>query len=84
LATCVCNDIYREAAKRLINVDNVEVTVTGEFGKEGEEAKNIVYSVNVDSSSHSAEEIQQLIEHVDAVAEVHATLRKGVKVVLQR
>ena len=36
LATCFCNDIYREAAKRNINVSGVDVEFTGEFGAEGE------------------------------------------------
>ena len=36
LATCYCNDIYREAAKRGIEVVGVEVEVQGDFGAEGE------------------------------------------------
>ena len=36
LATCFCNDIYREAAKMNIPVTAVEVTATCEFGAEGE------------------------------------------------
>src|SRR5215216_4799359 len=35
LATCYCNDIYREAAKRNLKVERVEVIVDGEFGAEG-------------------------------------------------
>ncbi len=47
LATCYCNDIYREAAKRNIPVEKVEVEVSGEFGAEGEGAKNVSYSAKV-------------------------------------
>jgi uncharacterized OsmC-like protein len=47
LATCHCNDIYREAAKRGIQIDEVDVTVEGEFGAEGECAKQIVYRPRV-------------------------------------
>ena len=43
LATCFCNDIYREAAKRGIVVQQVEVRVNGEFGADGEPAKNVAY-----------------------------------------
>lgn len=32
LATCYCNDIYREAGRRGIAVERVEVEVEGEFG----------------------------------------------------
>ena len=39
LASCYCNDIYREAAKRNIKVDRVEVNVEGDFGGEGNSAK---------------------------------------------
>ena len=47
LATCYCNDIYREAVKRNITVERVEVEVDGEFGGEGEPAKNIRYRATV-------------------------------------
>jgi uncharacterized OsmC-like protein len=36
LATCYCNDIFREAAKQGLKIDGVEVKVEGEFGAEGE------------------------------------------------
>ncbi len=35
LATCFCNDIYREADKRQMEIKSVEVIVSGEFGAEG-------------------------------------------------
>ena len=41
LATCYCNDIYREAARRKIEVNLVDVEVAGEFGGEGEPARNV-------------------------------------------
>ena len=43
LATCFCNDIYREAVKRKIAVSEVEVICRGEFGSEGEPGKNFIY-----------------------------------------
>jgi len=84
LATCFCNDVYREAAKRNMEVDGVEVFVTGEFGKEGEPAKNIKYDVNIQAPKHSQQEITDLINYVDSVAEVHNTLRKGIAVYLDK
>lgn len=51
LATCFCNDLYREAARRAIEIESVEVKVTGEFGKEGEPAANIRYHVDIKSSA---------------------------------
>lgn len=75
LATCFCNDIYREAGRREIEIRSVEVTVSGEFGKEGEPAANITYAVNVQSPS-AQKEIDDLIHDMDKIAEVHNTLRK--------
>lgn len=82
LATCYCNDIYREAAKRNINVSGVTVTVEGEFGGEGEAAKSITYSAHVDADA-TDEQISELIRHTDSVAEIQNTVRSGVPVRLQ-
>jgi organic hydroperoxide reductase OsmC/OhrA len=41
LATRFCNDLYREAAKRGIEVHDVNVEVTGTFGNPGEPAHAI-------------------------------------------
>ncbi len=83
LATCFCNDVYREAARRNINISSVEVNVSGEFGKEGEPGKNIIYNAKIQSSNSSQQEITELINHVDKIAEIHNTLRKGVSVALK-
>lgn len=83
LATCVCNDIYREAKKRSMSISSVVVNASGEFGKEGEPAKDMIYNVKVDAPSHSRKEIEDLIRYVDEVAEVHATLRGGGKILLK-
>jgi uncharacterized OsmC-like protein len=84
LATCFCNDVYREAERRKMEIQNLEVTVTGEFGKEGEPAFNITYHAKVTAPKSSNKEVEDLINHVDKVAEVHNTLRKGVNVQLQK
>jgi len=81
LATCFCNDIYREAAKRNIIVDGVEVEVTGEFGAEGEAGYNFRYKAKVTSNAPQ-DEIDSLIAYTDQVAEIHNTLRKGLNITL--
>jgi organic hydroperoxide reductase OsmC/OhrA len=83
LATCYCNDLYREAAKRKLLIEAVNVTVRGQFGKEGEPASNIHYSVNITAPSLTEIEINELIIEVDRLAEVHDTLRQGIPVTLQ-
>jgi organic hydroperoxide reductase OsmC/OhrA len=82
LATCYCNDLYREAAKRRIEVERVEVTVEGDFGAEGEAAKNITYHAKV-AAKASAEEIESLIRDTDKVAEIQNTLRSPIEVNLR-
>ena len=81
IATCTCNDLYREAEARAIQLDAVSVTVNGEFGEAGEPASVINYSIQV-SSAHPQEAIDGLISHVDRIAEVHNTLRGGIAVSL--
>lgn len=83
LATCFCNDIYREAAKRNINVSAVEVDFNGEFGSDGEPGANFTYTANVVSDA-PAEVIRELIEYTDRIAEIHNTLRKGLDIKLNR
>jgi uncharacterized OsmC-like protein len=81
LATCYCNDIYREAKKRGIRVSRVRVDVDGEFGGEGEMARNVTYGVSIDADA-SREAIDDLLRHTDTVAEIQKSLRNGVPVSL--
>lgn len=81
LATCYCNDIYREAAKRGIQVERVEVQVEGDFGAEGEPAKNVTYQAKVTAQA-SEEAVQELMKYTDQVAEIQNTLRVGTPVTL--
>ena len=83
LATCYCNDIYREAAKRSIRVERVEVAVNGDFAAEGEGAKNVTYHARVQAAA-SEEEIREMMEFTDTVAEIQNTLRIGTPVVLRQ
>lgn len=82
LATCFCNDIYREAAKRKLTIESVDVIVKGEFGKEGEPARNICYEAQVSAPGSTPAEIEKFLQEVDAVAEIQNTLRAGINVTL--
>ena len=79
LATCYCNDLYREAARLQINIDSVEVEASADFEGVGLAATNIRYSAKVVSSSSDAD-VDRLLRETDAVAEIHNTLRAGVAV----
>lgn len=45
VATCYCNDLYREARRRGIEIVRVQVEVTGEYGSEGAAASGITDSI---------------------------------------
>ena len=81
LATCYCNDIYREAAKRGIRVKQVEVQAAGEFGAEGEPATNVTYRARVSAEATEAE-IRDVMNHTDRVSEIQNTIRAGISVTL--
>jgi organic hydroperoxide reductase OsmC/OhrA len=81
LATCYCNDIYREAVKRSIKVDQVEVEVSGDFGAEGEPARNVTYRAKVTAQAGEVE-IRELMQQTDRVAEIQNTLRVTTPVTL--
>jgi organic hydroperoxide reductase OsmC/OhrA len=81
LATCFCNDIYRDAARLNIMVTAVEVAAMAEFEGVGLSATNIRYRARV-SSPASETEIATLLRETDAVAEVHNTIRAGASVSL--
>jgi uncharacterized OsmC-like protein len=83
LAVSYCDDLYREAGKHGIRVDEVEVEVSSEFGEEGEPARSIHYQVRVKANA-SEEDIRELMLETDRLAEVHKTLRQGIPVHLDQ
>jgi organic hydroperoxide reductase OsmC/OhrA len=83
LATCYCNDLYREAAKRGVGIERVEVRVSGDFGAEGEPGRNVTFEAKVWARAAEAA-IVELMQHTDRVAEVQNTLRAGTAVTLGR
>jgi organic hydroperoxide reductase OsmC/OhrA len=79
LATCYCNDLFREAARLGIRLDAAEVEASAEFPGIGLAATNIRYRASVRSPA-SPTEIARLLRETDAVAEIHNTVRAGVPV----
>jgi len=82
LATCYCNDVYREAQQRSIDVVRVNVEVDARFGAPGEAASRLAYRVRVEARAPE-HAIRELILHTDRVAEVQNTLRRGMAVALE-
>ena len=83
LATCYCNDLFREADRLGVAIDSVEVEASAEFPGIGLAATNVTYRVDIQSPA-SPSEIGRLLKETDAVAEVHNTIRAGVPVVLRQ
>jgi uncharacterized OsmC-like protein len=81
LATCYCNDLYREAERLGVPIESVEVEASAEFPGIGLAATNIKYRAMV-SSSASSSAVAQLLRETDAVAEIHNTVRAGLPVEL--
>jgi organic hydroperoxide reductase OsmC/OhrA len=80
LATCFCNDIYREAERMKVPVESVEVEARADFAGVGLAASNVTYRARVVSPASDAE-VDALLSRTDAVAEIHNTLRAGAAVV---
>lgn len=81
LATCYCNDLYREADRLGIPIDGAEVEARADFDGIGLAARGIRYHATVHSSAPAAD-IARLLRETDAVAEIHNTVRTGVPVEL--
>lgn len=76
LATCYCNDLYREAERLGIVVTACEVVATARFDGIGLAATSIRYAARVESPA-SAADVERLLAETDRVAEIHQTLRAG-------
>lgn len=81
LATGYCNDVFREAARRGIAVQSIEVEVEGEGGAEGEPLRFVNYRARVNAKGPE-EEVRRLMYDADRVAEIHNTLRAATPVTL--
>lgn len=79
LATCYCNDLYREAAIRKIVIRSVTVEVSADFESMGEAGSNFRYLVAVEGEA-SREVLEELARHTDTVAEIQKTVRRGVEI----
>ena len=79
VASCILNDIYREAAALGIGVTGVRVTAAGGFDTATWQSTGIDYSVDV-SSDAPADRLAHLLAVVDQVAEIPQAIRAGATV----
>jgi uncharacterized OsmC-like protein len=79
VASCVLNDVYREAAALGVDVTGVRVTAAGGFDSATWQSTGIDYSVEV-SSDAPADQLAHLLALVDQVAEIPQAIRAGAPV----
>jgi putative redox protein len=82
VAGCVSNDLFREAASRGITLERVVVRVDGGFAGEPARSTGISYDVEISGAAENAA-LRALVQHVEEIAEIPATLRAGTTVSLR-
>jgi putative redox protein len=81
IAGCVSNDLYREAAGFGISLEQVRVTVRGDFAGDPPVSTPVEYEVEIAGDADDAK-LRELVEHVDRIAEIPNSLRGGTDVKL--
>ena len=81
VAGCVSNDLFREAAKRGISLHRVVVAADSDYEGDPMVSTDIRYTVEVEGDA-TVEELDELVRHVDRIAEIPNSLRAGTRVEL--
>lgn len=81
IAGCVSNDLYREAPDFGISLEQVRVTVRGDFAGDPPVSTPVEYEVEIAGDADDAR-LRELVEHVDRIAEIPNSLRGGTDVKL--
>jgi putative redox protein len=76
---CVSNDLFREAAIRDIDLKTVRVVVRGDFSGDPAVSDAVSYDVEL-AGAAGPEDLEQLVAHVDAIAEIPNSVRRGTEV----
>lgn len=79
IGASICNDLYREAAAREIDITQVEIVVNGDWSGEPAQAHNIRYDIKIKTAA-ARETVEELLKHVDKIAEIPQSLRTGTQV----
>jgi len=83
IAGCISNDLFREALGRGIKLDQVVVRVAGDFVGAPAVSTEVTYEVELNGDADE-EALRGLIDHVDRIAEIPNTLRRGTPVRFKR
>lgn len=76
---CVSNDLFREAAARGIRLRTVRVVVRGDFSGDPAVSDPVTYDVEL-AGDATKEQLEELVAHVDVIAEIPNLVRRGTAV----
>jgi hypothetical protein len=76
VAGCVYNDLFREAVARGIVLSHVEVRADGGFAGDPCVSTGIGYTIHLVGEAPQAE-LEELVAHVERIAEVPSAIRMG-------
>ena len=79
---CVSNDLFREASALGIQLTHVRVRVEGGFDGDPAVSQDVSYDVEI-AGEASGGQLEELVSHVDAIAEIPNSLRRGTPVKLR-
>lgn len=79
VAGCISNDLFREAARAGIQLRRVRVTVTSDYVGDPVVSTPISYDVELQGDA-SDDALRELVEHVDRIAEIPNSIRRGTEV----
>ncbi len=83
VAACISNDLFREAAGRGIQLHRVRVEADSDYVGSPAMSTSIEYRVEV-AGDASDQALAELVDHVDRIAEIPNSLRRGTEVRLTR
>jgi putative redox protein len=83
VAACISNDLYREAGARGLKLTRVRVEVDSDYVGGPATSTPIDYRVEVDGDA-TQQQLADLVDHVDSIAEIPNSLRQGTPVRLLR
>ncbi|HEV3476020.1 MAG TPA: OsmC family protein [Rubrobacteraceae bacterium] len=79
VAGCISNDLFRDARAAGIELSSVRVRVSGDFVGEPAVSDEIRYEVEV-AGNVPEDQLRDLVDQVDEVAEIPNSLRRGTNV----
>ena len=82
VGACYCNDLFREAQRLNVDVKTAHIEVECDWGGEPVRANNLAFTVKIEGAAPK-QQLEELVRHVDRVAEIPNSLRLGTEVSLR-